>query len=370
MARKELLVMAAVAMGAGLALADNAVPRGGGSGGGSSSSGSSVGGGGSTSSTSSSGGSGGSYSPGSSSSSSGATHRTPSTPAQARQPRPGTGHGGSGGGGYYPGNPGYPGYGYPGYGYQWYPSYGWGYRPYWGYGGWDYWGFYDPYFYGYYGPIGGWSGGGGGGSRASSSEPVTVRLLSDPEDAQVFVDDRLVGAVADFDDMTQRLRLTSGSHEIVIRKAGYVAHRIRLYAESGEDIKIRHFLDKGTGETTESIGAPPPKLNLRISTDGVAPASAATSEGAAREERRRPGRDAEPEVEAEPATLTVHVDPDDASVYVDGRFKGTSDEVDELELPAGTHSVEVVRPGYRSVDLQVTLQAGKDKSVRVRLEKP
>lgn len=291
------------------------------------------------------------------------------TPAQARQPRPGSGRGHGGGGGYYPGYSGYPGYGYP-----YYPSYGWGY-PYWGYSGWGYWGFYDPYFYGYYGPVGGWSGGSGsrgaGSGSRSSSDPVTVRLLSDPEDAQVFVDGRLVGTVGDFDDMAQRLRLPSGSHEIVVRKPGYVAHRIRLYAEAGQDIKIRHFLDKGNGETTESIGAPPPKLDLRISTDSASPVSTGSEVASPAEpEQPRERQDAEPDPDDDPATLSIQVEPDDASVYVDGRFQGTSDDVEDLDLPAGVHTVEVVRPGYRSVEMHVSLERGKDKLVRVRLEKP
>jgi hypothetical protein len=218
---------------------------------------------------------------------------------------------------------------------------------------------------GYYGPVGGWGGGSGwsgGGGRGVSSEPVTIRLISDPEDAQVHVDGRLVGVVGEFDDVAQRLRLTPGSHEIVIRKSGYVSHRIVLYAEEGDDIKIRHFLEKGSGETSESVGQAPPRRPRSVETPAapvVAPA-----------EPERPREQEEAEVEDDAATLTVNVVPSDASVYVDGRFQGTSTDVDELELLPGPHTVEVVRPGYRSIELQVRLERGKDKSVDVRLEKP
>jgi hypothetical protein len=374
MARKELLVVAAMAMGAGLVFADGAVSRGsGGSSSGSSSGGSSVGGGGSASSSSSSSSSSSGGGSSWSGSTSGSGRRTPSTPAQARAPRPSghSGHSGGasgGNGGYYPGYPGYsgyPGYGsgcyYPNCGYglyggPWYAGFGWGY-PSWGYSGWGYWGYYDPFFSGYY--AGGRSGGGGGRSRRT--EPATVRLVSDPEDARVIVDGKETGTVSDYDDMSERLRLTSGSHEIVIEKAGYVTHRIHLYVQAGEDVKIRHFLDKGAGETSEVVGAPPPKLNLKTEVE------APQVELETSRERQDAEFDSEP---AEPATLTVRVDPEDATVYVDGRFVGTSEDVDEMEVSAGTHTIEVVRPGYRSVELQVALEKGKDKSVEVRLEKP
>ncbi len=52
--------------------------------------------------------------------------------------------------------------------------------------------------------------------------------------------------------------------------------------------------------------------------------------------------------------------PDDASVYLDDRFLGSARELRTLALSPGPHRVEVVRPGFRTVE----------RTVQVRLDVP
>jgi eukaryotic-like serine/threonine-protein kinase len=60
--------------------------------------------------------------------------------------------------------------------------------------------------------------------------------------------------------------------------------------------------------------------------------------------------------------------PDQARLYVDGRYIGIADDWDnrgggrELELPRGTHFVKMELPGYRPfvIEIQVTPESGKD----------
>jgi hypothetical protein len=67
--------------------------------------------------------------------------------------------------------------------------------------------------------------------------------------------------------------------------------------------------------------------------------------------------------------LRLTVVPDDASVYVDGSFWGTARQSRSLELSPGRHRIEVVRPGYRTFERDVEIEAGKPTDLDVTLEK-
>jgi hypothetical protein len=340
-ARSTTLIMAAsLALAPVLGLAqDRAVPRGGGDGGG--------GGGGSHPSpgvSSSSGGSSSSGSGYSGGSSSGSAY-TPST-AERRHPRAGTGQGSSGG--YYPGYPGY----YPPY-YPGYPGYGWG-------GGY-YWGSWWPYgSYGWYG-YPGWGFGWGGGGTVThyvERESGSVRVLVDPSEARVYVDGYYAGTVDDFDGLFQRLNLSPGRHEIALKLEGYKTHRVRVYVAPDSTVKLHYDLEKGQGETFEDLAKDAP-------------------ENEARREREQEERWAESEARAQEeqqaavgGTLRLSVRPADASVYVDGAFRGSGREASALKLAPGKHRIEVVRPGYRTVEREVEIAPGEATEVTLELERP
>jgi hypothetical protein len=345
-ARTGRLLLAA----AGLALApvlllaqDRAVPRGGGDGGGSRGGGSDAG---------SRHSSPGVQSSGSSSSSSGSGSTYSPSNAQRRHPRAGTGHGS--GGGYYPGYPGYPGYGwgggwyYPGYGGYWWP---YGYYGYYGYGyGGSYWGGYP----------GGWGGavyysGGGGGEGAS------LRVLVDPAEARVYVDGYYSGVVDDFDGLLQRLHIAPGRHEITLKLEGYKTHRMRVYVGPDATLKLHHEMQKGPGETSEDLtgGAPLPEREVRRERDERGD-----------DERSVGVEGAENEPAPEYGKLQLSVQPEDASVYVDGAFRGTGREASSLKLVPGRHRIEVVRPGFRTAENDVDVPAGETTRLKVTLERP
>jgi hypothetical protein len=347
-ARPKILFLAAsLALGPALLAQDHAVPRGGGGGG-------SSGGGGSHPSpgVSSSGGgssSGSGYSGGSSSggSSSGGSY-SPST-AERRHPRAGTGSGSSGG--YYPGYPGggyYPGY--PGY----YPGWGGGY--YWG-SWWPYgsWGWYG----GYYGSPWGWYGGGGGGTvyHTVERESGSLRVLVDPSEARVYVDGYYAGTVDDFDGLLQRLNVAPGRHEIALKLEGYKTHRVKVYVTPDTTTKLHYELEKGQGETFEDLAKDAPAGEWLREREPAESWSAGEDRSA---------------VSNVPlaGTVRLSVRPDDASVYVDGAFRGSAREASELKLAPGRHRIEIVRPGYRTVEREVDVVPRETTELRVELERP
>jgi hypothetical protein len=336
---KYLILAASLALAPALLLAqDRAVPRGGGGGG------SSGGGGGHPSPgvSSSSGGSGSGWS-GGSSSGSGSTY-TPST-AERRHPRAGTGHGGGGGGGYYPYYPYNPYYGYGWGGY--YP--GWGYSYWWPYGAFGWYG-------GYWGSPWGW----GGGAVYHYAEPDSgsVRVLVDPSKARVYVDGYYAGTVDDFDGLFQRLHVAPGRHEITLKLEGYKTHRVKIYAVPDSTVKIEYDMEKGQGESSEDLTKdlrePEPSRDRSQDERWTEP------------EQRRPAD----EMAAASGRLELTVKPDDASVYVDGAFRGSAREASTLKLPAGRHRIEIVRPGYRTHEQQVDIAPGETTDLKVELERP
>lgn len=342
-ARSTTLIMAAsLALAPVLAFAqDRAVPRGGGDGGGRSS-----GGGSHPSPGVQSSGSGSSSGSGYSGGSSSGSGHTPST-AERRHPRAGTGRGS--GGGYYPGYPGY----YPPY-YPGYPGYGWG--------GSLYWGAWWPYgSYGWYGyPGWGWGGYGGGGTVTHYVERETgsVRVLVDPSEARVYVDGYYAGTVDDFDGLFQRLNLSPGRHEIALKLEGYKTHRVKVYVAPDATVKLHYDLEKGQGETFEDLAKNAPESETRRERE--------------REERwsENEARAQEEEMAAVGGTLRLSVSPADASVYVDGAFRGSGREASSLNLAPGKHRIEVVRPGYRTMEREVEIAPGETTEVTLELERP
>jgi PEGA domain len=332
----HLMLAASLALAPALLAQDRAVPRGGGGGG------SSGGGGGHPSpGVSSSGGGSSSGDSGGSSSGSGSSS-TPST-AQRRHPRAGTGRGSSGGGGYYPGYPGYPGYWgggyYPGYWGSWWPygSFGW-------YGG-------------YYGYPWGW-GGGGSVYHYVEHESGSVRVLVDPAETRVYVDGYYTGTVDDFDGLFQRLRVSPGRHEIALKLEGYKTHRVRVYVAPESTLKLHYDLEKGQGESFEDLAK-----DVRESE----PRRERESEDRWSEREERAEKD---DLAAVGGHLELTVRPEDASVYVDGAFRGSAREASTLRLPPGRHRIEIVRPGFKTHEQQVEIVPGETTELEIDMERP
>jgi hypothetical protein len=80
-----------------------------------------------------------------------------------------------------------------------------------------------------------------------------------------------------------------------------------------------------------------------------------------REEERREARDL--------GTVRVDVRPSDATIYVDGEFYGSGRRAGNIALPPGRHRIEVVRPGYRTVEREVEVLPGRTETLAIDLER-
>jgi hypothetical protein len=202
-------------------------------------------------------------------------------------------------------------------------------------------------------------------------------VIADPERTRVYVDGYYAGIADDFDGIFQRLYLPPGRHEISLKLDGYQTHRFKVYVPVDQTIKIHHVMVRGTGETEDVVGNPYDEERARdlAARDDRRDEDEDDLEDRARDdhydrddryERRSPAREDERD-NADAGTLRLDVRPSDASVYVDGEFRGTGRQAERLRLAPGRHRVEVVRPGYRTVERELEVTAGEVKDLEVEL---
>lgn len=235
---------------------------------------------------------------------------------------------------------------YFGYGYGFYDPFfwGWGWGPGWGPG----WG-----FPGMYPPFGGAWGGMAGGS---------ARLQITPKQAEVYVDGYLAGSVDDFDGFFQRLDVAPGEHELTIWLEGYETITQKVLFQPGETLDIRQRM---TPLAPGATSGPRP-------TAAMPPADPVPGAGPMRGPRGpRPPVDDAPPPQSNFGTLSVRIQPADATLLVDGE-EWAAPEGDGpilIDLPEGTHDIEVRRDGLPAYRRTVQIRAGRTLPLNVSLSR-
>ena len=174
------------------------------------------------------------------------------------------------------------------------------------------------------------------------------------------MDGYYAGMVDDFDGLFQRLNVSPGRHEIMLKLEGYKTHRMKVYVAPESTLKLHYDMEKGRARPFEDLAEE--RRRRRSSAASASRTDRWTRARAARRRSDEHGRRGRPALE-----LTVR--PDDASVYVDGAFRGSAREASALQLPPGRHRIEVVRPGYRTDEREVEITPGETTELTVELEK-
>jgi len=158
-----------------------------------------------------------------------------------------------------------------------------------------------------------------------------------PNRAEVWVDGKYVAEARDLDGDPSYLWLKQGPHHVVVYHGGDKRFEEDVDVQVGmkTDLKVR--LEKGESEP---------------------PSRRPAAEARAEEQRVGPGE------------IRLRVKPDDASVYVDDGFRGSSQGMTSLRLAPGRHRVEVARPGFRTAERQVEVEAGRTVDLDIALERP
>lgn len=281
------------------------------------------------------------------------------------------GHSGGHSGGRYNGHSGrhYGGYYRPYYG-SYSPYWGWGGGYYWGLGG--YWPGWWGYGYPYYGPsvvvMGGGGGTAGGGAAA-------LDLDVSPERAAVYIDGAYVGVCDDYDGFPDYLWLRPGTYDLVLYLQGHVTIARQISVSAGEMLDISDRMEPGEAVRPEDlVSKSTMRKDDRLRRDRERQEEAAAwAEEPSPDEPREPVAPRALDARGEPGRLQLEVDPADASIYLDGRFLGTGEELGRLHsgllVDRGKHWLQIVRPGYRSVERTFEAEAGDEVELDVKLEK-
>ena len=231
-----------------------------------------------------------------------------------------------------------------------YGGWGHGYYPYYYYGlGYPYWGHWEPYWYRY----------------RVNNDVGAVDLNVRPKKTQVYVDGSLVGTTGKFDGFPGFLWLDKGAHELVFYYGGFATEVRKVRVMPGVVIDLDLNLEPGATTPAEELmtqRGPEIQPQARERRAAVGPAAPAAPEARSSDEldvREAPGR------------FQVVIEPGDSSVYLDGRFLGTAAEMsrlhDGLIVDAGSHVLEVVRPGYESERLDFFVEVGGSIDLEVSL---
>jgi hypothetical protein len=280
---------------------------------------------------------------------------------------------------------------------RWYSYYGgpgWWWAPY-GYWGWFWWGqdsYYGNSYYGepYYR---------GGRGYSDRNETGALDLDVSPGRTQVYLDGQYIGTVDQYDGFPTFLWLEKGTYDIAFFLDGYktVARQVSVYPGTVIDFDDR--LEPGASVRPEDLATKThDRRDDRVRFEeerrerierGEEPSDEDWRSRVRRdrEDRRDRGEGIEYEVpedrmdrddretpseRSEQGRVRLEVEPDDASIYLDGKFVGTAQDLASLRrgllVEPGEHTVAVVRPGRESVERKFEVEAGEELDLEIELE--
>lgn len=207
--------------------------------------------------------------------------------------------------------------------------------------------------------------------RAEGKNVGALDLNVRPKDAEVYLNGHYVGTTGNYDGYPQFLWLEEGEYELIFYKEGYETVR-RIYdVRAGLQIDVEMQLQEGTAESPETLShrtAPPDTF---VPTDENIARETGGGEGWAASPPGAPTTDVSGVIDARqsPARVRIAVTPADASIYVDGRFVGTGEQLGgrfgALLLEAGKHTVEIVHPSYETHTIDFEVGSGEELSLDV-----
>jgi hypothetical protein len=270
--------------------------------------------------------------------------------------------------------------------YDWGWDWGWGWAPYWSSWWWG-------------GPWGGTSiyvAPGSVDSGARSGRYAVVKTDVSPEEAQVYLDGKYIGTADDFDGYPDYLYLGPGTYHLEFRLPNYQPYVTDMEVTRGQRVRLQQELKLEPGKSAldafppESKGTPlgrvftkggdaaqaAPRGDDGWSDREPPPAYAPRDRDQDRESADEERMDARPAPAPRPANrgrIKFRVTPDDAAVYMDDKYLGAADDLAAnprgVVAEPGTHSITVMRPGYKTKTVEVTARAGSPVDVVVELEK-
>jgi hypothetical protein len=212
---------------------------------------------------------------------------------------------------------------------------------------------------------------------------ASLRLEVKPKEANVFVDGYYAGIVDDFDGTFQRLNIAPGEHEIELWLEGYKTVHQKIYLQVNNTFKVKYQMEKlAAGEAQEPKPLPPPppqdpRMQPQQQPMGRGPSTRRMPPPPPQDQPQPMPEEPRGGVEAQRGaprnagfgTLAVKVQPGDAEISIDGepwRGPGGQDRL-TVEVPEGSHTVEIRKAGYRTYVTQVDVRHGQTTPLNVSL---
>ncbi len=192
----------------------------------------------------------------------------------------------------------------------------------------------------------------------------SIVLKVNPDDAQVLLNGKFIGEAYEFSTRASALKIRSANNELVIKKDGYIEEEIDLDKYNMRRITITLELKPDMVLTRKTVVkgevAPPP------------PPPKGKEEGKIVKEMEIPKGEVKSSVTGIFAPVILEISPEESSIYVDGKFWGIAPEggvINNFNLQKGNHRIEVLKPGYKTVQKNINVAGEKELKVIIKLEK-
>ena len=194
-----------------------------------------------------------------------------------------------------------------------------------------------------------------------------VILKVEPDDAQVLLNGKWIGEAYEFSTDNSALRLASRNNELVIKKEGYVEEAIDLYEYNTRKIII-HLKLRIDKDYTGPVHPKTPAKKVTPKEAEIKPGYEAKTEPG---KQIPSGPPEESKPVGKPVDVILEIQPEEASIYLDGKFWGIAPpggKIENLRLEPGKYTLEVAKPGYQDYKQEIEVKEQKLK-ILINLEK-
>jgi len=177
-----------------------------------------------------------------------------------------------------------------------------------------------------------------------------------PEEAQVYLDGKLIGIADDFDGYPGYLAVKPGRHSVGFRHEGRHSLSFDLDLRAGELVQLDRSLPKLLPGQVDP-GLPPGPARHGVKENSSPP----------------PPGEGKPARSGSFGILRLEVAPAEARVVLDGDFFGTGAEISRLHggipLAPGIHRIRVSLAGYRGDSVEAEIQESREQTLKISLKK-
>lgn len=188
---------------------------------------------------------------------------------------------------------------------------------------------------------------------------VYVLMEVTPDDADVLLNGRLIGAAYEFSTARSALRLSSRQNELIFKKKGFIEKSADLRSYSSRHITLKIDLDRQGTKTAADTAVTIPDQEAYIAKTEPAPPPPPVDRPAPPEERSL-------------TAVTLTVTSAETAIYIDGKFWGLAPEtgkIENLRLEPGRYVFEAFKPGFKVFKKEFVIPKEDKFALTIALQK-